>query len=828
MGAVAADSRGVAFGSGMANQKEVSSQNKSRKRRFYKRKGFWLGGFCLAILGAIVGWIGFLEFTRPYRERAETYELDRINDLERPSLILDRNGKEIGRIFVENRSVIPISAVPKVMIDALRAGEDARYYKHQGVDYFGIVRAVVLNVKAHEVNQGASTITQQLARNAYNLKNEAVIRHETGIQRKLVEAFLARRIEHRYSKEQILEYYLNRIYFGSGFYGIRSASLGYFGKEPKDLKAEECAAIVGLIKNPNGLTPLKNPEGNRKSRNHVLDRMHEEGMLSGRERDRLVATSVALNPKPLQRGTTHFYERVADEIRRNIGEEGLSAGGFRIHTTILAEAQQAAQQTLSESLARAESRPGYVNPKYADYHKNGTSSAPEYLQGAVLMIDHSTGEVLAYVGGRDYAHSSYDFIDQGRRPLGTAFFPFLYAAGLASGLTPTTMVDDEPMDNRSVMVGGREGILGEWGMEQTSPKYEGRITARRALEASKIAATVRFGSLAGLQKVVDCGKKFGLPMAQVELLPRLCVGWEQASLREAVRAISAFAQRGEMSPANLVYVDSVEDADGHTVYERDRSQASAVRAIDEATAFQIHTMLADSLVHGTAAGAANKLLEQPFSGGGKTGTSFDFSDTWFLGYNERISCGVWAGFLQGGKPIYEGAFSRDIAMPVWIAAMNAAAPSFGGKPLDVPASVVEVPVCKTSGQRATQYCHEMETDPVTHTVVSHPSSYPEFFRRGTESMPFCTLHSGGDIASNGSGSIGDLPPLSVIPIRPKAPALLGDDPYHSEQMELAPAAGTPMGGFVRKRTNVLDSLDLGTSEEDIPLRGHKRLDIDPE
>jgi penicillin-binding protein 1A len=815
----------------MANNKVISPPNKSRKRRFYKRKGFWLGLFCLGILCAIAGWFVFLEFTRPYRDRAETYNLDHINDLERPSLILDRNGKEIGRIFVENRSVIPISDIPENLINSLRAQEDSRFLKHKGVDYIGITRAawelLKARAKSHKINQGASTITQQLARNAYYLNVEAKRRGESDWQRKIVEAFLALRIEQRYNKRQILEYYLNRIYFGSGYYGIRSAALGYFGKEPKDLTTEECASIVGLIKNPNNLTPLKFPEDNRKWRNHVLDRMHEEGMLSAKESERLQALPVKLNPKPLQRGTSHLYERVADEIRRNLGEDGLSAGGFRVHTTILAEAQQAAQKALTESLAKAESRPGYANPKHADYHKSGTTSAPEYLQGAVLMIDHSTGEVLAYVGGRDYAQASYDFIDQGRRPLGTAFFPFLYAAGLSSGLTPTTMVDDEPMDNRAVMVGGREGILGEWGMERANPKYEGKITARRALEASKIAATVRFGSQAGLQKVVDCGKKFGLPMAQAELLPRLCVGWEQASLREAVRGISAFAQGGEMAPANLVYVDRVEDENGHPVYERDRSQASAVRATDPATAFQIHTMLAASLVRGTAAGAAGQMLEQPFSGGGKTGTSFDFSDTWFLGYNERVSCGVWAGFLQGGDPIYEGAFSRDIAMPVWIATMNAAAPYFSGKPLDVPASVVEVQVCKTSGQRATQYCHEMEADPATHAMRSHSTAYPEFFRRGTESMPFCPLHSGGDIASNGSGNVGDLPPLSVIPIRPKAPVLIGDDPYHSEQPELAPS-GSPMGGFVRKRTNVLDSLDLDSTEEDIPLRAAKRLDIDPE
>ncbi|MFA9263170.1 MAG: transglycosylase domain-containing protein, partial [Undibacterium sp.] len=328
-------------------------------------------------------------FTREYRKRAATYDLARINDLEEPSIILDRNGKEIGRIFVQNRSVIPYEQIPEIFIKTLRAGEDSRFLTHHGVDYIGVVRAVILNAQGG--NQGASTITQQLARNAYNLKEEAVIRKESTIQRKMVEAFLARRIEDRYSKKEILTFYLNRIYFGSGFYGIRSASLGYFGKEPMDLTAEECASLVTLIKNPNGRSPLNNPEVNRTGRNYVLGRMREEGMISSSELARLKELPLRLNSKPLRRGTSHLYERVAEAVGRALGEDALASGKFTIHTTILAEAQNAAQKSLLESLAKAEARPDYKHPKYKDYRKGDTKPA-EYLQGAVLMLDHETGE----------------------------------------------------------------------------------------------------------------------------------------------------------------------------------------------------------------------------------------------------------------------------------------------------------------------------------------------------------------------------------------------------------------------------------------------------
>lgn len=805
---------------------EKNTRNKRKKRRFYKRKRFWLGLMVLAVAGAYGGWVAAERFTRPYRERAYTYDLDRINDLEIPSLILDRNGEEIGRVFVQNRSVIPISEVPRIFIDALRAGEDQRFESHEGVDYIGVVRAVYLNWKAGETTQGASTVTQQLARNAYDLEADRKKRNETGIERKLVEAFLAHRIEKRYSKDRILEFYLNRIYFGSGYYGIRSASLGYFGKEPKDLDALESAAIVGCIKNPSNLSPLNNPSGNKTSRNLVLGRMVDLGALRRVEAVELFNTPLRTNPKPLQRGTTHLYERVADEIRRMMGEDALAAGGFRIHTSIDASVQRAMEDGLRRSFERAEAQPGYAHPKQADFLKV-PGATPEFLQGAGLMIDHDRGEVIAHVGGRDYAAAPYDVVELGKRPLGTAFYPFLYAAGLEQGLTPATMVDDEPMDNRSVMVGGREGILGEWGMEQARPTYEGRIPMRRALEASKVAASVRFAGMTGLDKVAATAARFGLPMKDVELLPRLAVGWEEASLKDAVRGISTFARGGTTAPLDLSYVDRVEDAEGRTRYERAIRTPQRLDATDEATAFIVHSMMRGGMERGSAAGLLDRLVEKPFTGAGKTGTTHDFSDTWFLGYNGRVSCGVWLGFLQPGKSIYEGAFAKDLAMPVWADAMNAAAAGFGGKGIPQPACVVESQVCRVSGQRSTPYCYETIADPATGRARTRPAAVLEFFRKGSEQLAFCPVHSGATgVAEAGAAAVG-LSQLAVIdttPVRSKAPVLLGDDPYFTEQV-LMEGGTRPIA---RQRSNVLDSIDLGDGEEPLELPWPERLEISPD
>ena len=809
-----------------------TNQKKDRKRRFYKRKGFWLTLLVLMLLGLIaIGaafWVGE-RLTRKYRLRAETYDLERINDLEIPSVIVDRNGKEIGRIFVQNRSVIAIDKVPKVFIDTLRAGEDQRFETHEGVDYIGVIRAIYLNWKAGGVTQGASTITQQLARNAYDLNGERKKYGETDKQRKIVEMFLARRIEKRYTKQQILGFYLNRIYFGSGYYGIRSASLGYFGKEPADLDVLESAAIVGSIKNPSNLSPLNNPEANRKSRNLVLSRMADLKMLSRAEADRLATAPLALNPKPLRRGTTHLYERIAEAVGGVLGEDALASGGFTVHTTILAEVQDAAEKSLLESLAQAEAHPGYKRQKYKEYNKTGAKPA-EYLQGAVLMVNHDTGEVLAHVGGRDYAQVPYDFIEQGKRPLGTAIFPFVYAAGLEYGLTPATMVEDEPMDNRSVMVGGVvEGILGEWGMEVPTPVYQGKITVREAMEHSKIAATVRFADQTGLQRVVTVACALGLPLQKPELLRRLAVGCDEVSMKQIVRAMAAFPSGGKLGPDKLYYVDRVEDASGHPIYQRQHRPDPRKEVIGPATAWQIHSMMAGALYRGSSKGALDGLIEKPFHGAGKGGTTSDFADCWFVGYNKSVTCGVWTGFLTAnGEPIYPGAFSRDLALPVWQATMNAAAPSFGGGALTAPDKrvLVQVPVCTVSGQRATQFCQEYAEEPGSTMVRSRSTALEEYFRCGTENLPFCTVHSGTPGETTSPDMALNMPALEVVPIQPQAPVLIGDDPYHTELPSFAATNAT--AGMVRSRTNVLDSLDLGDIEEAIPLKRPPRLQIEDE
>lgn len=808
-----------------------SWRSKRLKPRFYKRKGFWVGLFGFSLLMCIVAFIAWNAYSKPYRDRAMTYDLERINDIEVPSIILDRHGREIGRIFVENRSMMAFQDIPQNFINALKAGEDSRFDTHDGVDYIGVARAAQkLVTNRGEITQGASTITQQLARDAYSLKAEAKRRQESGFQRKMVEMFLAQRIERRYRKDEILGFFVNRSFLGSGYYGLRSAALGYFGKEPKDLTVYECASIVTVLRNPFELSPMNNLEANKKGRDHVLWRMKEEGMITDIELASYQSMPVKLNPRPLQRGTSHVYELIAEEARNAIGEDAFAKGGFTIRTTILKEAQDAALAALQSTLSAIESQPGYVHAKYSDYKKS--TLPPSYLQGAVLLMDHETGEVLAYVGGRDYSHSQYDFIAEGKKPLGTAFFPFVVAAGFSNGLTPATLVEDQQMDNRMIMVGGREGILGEWGAENPKPVFEGEIPVRKALEKSKVAAMIRFGSKAGLDKVAESARRFGFQIPDEEKLPRMLVGWESASMLEAVAAMSSFARGGETGAQSTVYVDRIEDGTGHAVMQRVAQEPKRGQALEEATAYQVHNMLQGVATNGNLSGSMSD-MKPAFSGVVKTGTMHDFSGCWSLGYTQRIGCGVWCGFLQGSaKSLYEGAFGKDVALPVWKAVMNTLPDELLHGEIARPASIVEVDVCRVSGQRASQYCYETVDDPTTGLPKLRDARVKEFFRSGTERIPICPVHSGGmpTIDNHQSNDDNALATLDAVPVRAKEPLLLGNDPYLAEI-----ASGknrdedeAEEGAFFRSMQSTYDAIDLGDEEAQLPMSQPGKLEIEVE
>ena len=491
------------------------------KRSRRRRRGLlWLkfAGviFLMLFVMGMIGAAGAFFYLKPRYDLAQSFDLSELEEIEVASRILDRSGKELGRIFVQNRRPVSLDNVSDHFVNALLAAEDSRFYQHDGVDYIGIVRAAYHSLRSSGINQGASTITQQLARQAFELKDRT-------ISCKFTEIFLAQRIErHIGSKQRILELYINRIYFGGGYYGIAAASEGYFGKEPYRLSLSEAASLAATIPNPYHRSPRSFPEASMRWRNHILNRMEVEGYIDTDTRDHHRDTQVQTVAKGNITGKSAFvYEKVRQEVIELLGYEAVSKGGFSIHTTIDSGIQEQAEEALREQLAKIEQHPDFEHSTLQDYkqkkaafqesaHPDQTFPAPKYLQGALLMIDNKTGATIARVGGRDFSDSMFDRVSQGRRPIGTAFKPFVYAAAFEAGFFPGTLVGDTPMDNLQVMVGGTTGILGEWGPENFENVYENVVTARRALAKSKNAATVRLGQKVGIEPVVKLAQSAGM------------------------------------------------------------------------------------------------------------------------------------------------------------------------------------------------------------------------------------------------------------------------------------------------------------------------------
>ena len=761
-----------------------------------------------------------------YRDIANEFDMKLVGEKEEMSFIHDRNSQEIGTMFVENRFSIPLEEIPPIFVNAVLAQEDQRFYKHNGVDWQGVARAVYLNVKSRSITQGAGTITMQLARKSFDLLGEAKRQDWSGYERKIIEAMAAIRIEEHISdqlrteyigddeglkmavKAVVLEHYLNLVPFGSGYYGVRSAALGYFGKEPKDLSISECASIVACLKNPSRISPTRSLEENKKNRDHVIRRMALEEMITDTERDKMIARPVVLNQKPILRGKSYLYKIIADQARELVGEEALSRGGYTIRTTIDAAIQDVAEKKLKEHLLKVERVPGYEHKKLVDYKKS--QGSPKYLQGATLMMDHETGEVLAHVGGREYAHSQYDFIESGRRPLGTGFFPFVYASAFDNGYHPATMVMDQRLDARKLQIGGDlVGVVGEWGMEVLNPEYKrAQITSRKSLVLSKIAATVELGKRVGLSQVAKTADGFGLDIPTEPLLNRMLVGFDQVSLPEVTMAYSAFP-RGGTRVSSRRYILEIRDIEGRVVYPLEEHSQGVVTkpACSSAAAFQVHSVLNEVLHEGNLGESTQGLTKSLMLGGGKSGTPYGFSDAWMVGYNSRITCSVWVGFYQGGrKAIHNSAFAKDVSYPIWEAMMNASQPSFEGEEILMPDSIERVPVCRVSGMRPTRYCNEPVTDPVTGELSFPSTSYQEFLRKGEE-LGICSVHGGGIDLVELANKVKPHDAIDVVPIRSVAPLLLGKDPYNSETPTLVPEDETAQWSSDEGRLVVEDRVE---------------------
>ena len=758
---------------------------------WYSRPQFYIPvGIVVVLAVAVAVYIAIL--ASDLNSQAATFDLSKLEQMESASVILDRNGKIFGQIYVENRETVPYDQLPRDLVNAVVAVEDAKFYQHSGYDFFGIVRAALKNLTAGHVRQGGSTITQQLARNSFALKQKT-------FRRKVLEIFLARRIEEHFNKQKIVELYLNRIYFGGGLYGAEAAARGYFGKSAREMSLAECATLAGLIKSPNRLSPWTDRAASLEARNYALDRMRDLDFISRERCASARGEQVVIGSRQNAQGQTYAVDYIRQQVIAAVGWDRAMNEGFRIQTTIDVDLQTVAEHSLGSNLERAEQHPDYKHQTYAEYaanfrkaKANGTMSdqpAPEYLQGAVIGLDNQTGDILVLVGGRDFEHNQYDRALQAKRPAGTAMLPFVYAAAFEKGMFPGSLVEDSPLDNRAVMIGGTTGILGEWGPESGENRYEGAMTARQALAKSKNGATIRIGMNAGVDSVLQLSSAAGV-RSSLRPYPATFLGSSEITIAELALAYTIFPNGG-WRPGPPHILERIEEKDGSVVWDA-KSARTRQTVIKSETAYQVHSCLVDALESGTGKAARAQFGLKKMPAAGKTGTAYDFTDALFAGYDSNFTCAVWMGFDKPQK-IYRGAFGRELALPVWVDIMNAAVERYPPREITRPSDLKEVEICSRSGLLATDKCYDAVKG-TSGDTVQRRTTYMEIATSAQMPTEPCNVHGEPRARLVRDLPSSDLPRAElavdlseVTSVVIKSPTLLADkDPYNSVKPTLRP------------------------------------------
>jgi len=586
---------------------------------------------------------------------ASTFDLKEVDNIPERSAVYDMDGKFYARLAGENRVVVHLEDVSDYFVKALLAREDSRFYSHHGIDPIGIARAVVKNLMHGRISEGGSTLTQQLALNTF-----LGGKHVRSLQRKMLEAFLAIRIEQNFTKKQILEAYMNRIYFGEGVYGIETASQAYYEKHAKELTLNQAAMLVALIRSPARYSPFDHLKRALAQRNEVLDRMVELNLITAGQSDAAKRENLALTKKPPGAEENYAMDAIRREVDTLLNSDQMEEGGLRVYTTIDPELQSVGQLAVDEQLRKVEDRPGYRHPVRAQFAGQSldADSATPYLQGALVMIDNRSGGIRALVGGRDYAESRFNRALFSRRQMGSTFKPFVYAAAFAKGLQPTSLIDDGPIRN-----GELRGVS-NWHPENSDGTYHGEMPAEEGLIQSRNTMSVRVGDYAGLENIQQVASAVGL--GDIPSRPAIFLGAFEETLRDVTAAYTVFPNNGERKQAYIV--ERLDDADGQVLY---RAAHVSAMAMSPQLTGEMTTVMRGVIEHGTAAGARALGWNRPSAG--KTGTTNNYKDAWFVGYTRSLTCGVWVGF-DHPQTIAPRGYGAALALPIWVQAMNAAPP----------------------------------------------------------------------------------------------------------------------------------------------------------
>ena len=640
-------------------------------------------------------------------------------DPNQASKVYAADGRLITDLGQERRTVVPLGEMSPVVKAAFVTTEDKRFYEHEGIDWYRVFGAIRSNLLEMRVAEGFSTITMQLARNIWT---EDISGRDKSLRRKLREAKVAREIEEKYPKDRILELYLNQIDLGNRAFGVEAASQRYFGKSVRDLNVAEAATLAAIPKAPSRYNPRKNPNLSIQRRNTVLNLLRDNGLLSPEETERWKAYPLLLSSSSDYSGTAeYFVEFVRRQLDARFGSD-LYRSGYRIYTTLDLDTQQAAERALEARLEAIESGADgkYEHPTYQQYQNSRAEEGDRdlrttpYLQGLVVSIEAKTGQIRAMVGGRDFGDSKFNRATQALRQPGSTFKPITYAAAVEAGYPLSHVMVD---DSLSFIVKPDEP---PWTPQNYDLRYEGPMTLRRALYLSRNTIAIKLGMELGEQAVVSEAAKFGIS-TRVPPVPSIHIGSADVIPLEMIAAYTTFANLGTRTvPTSIL---RVEDRSGKIIWQ---PTSRTVAVLDSAHAWLMTDALRDVVRHGTAVGSVGARIN--FPAGGKTGTTNDGFDVWFIGFTPDLVTGLWIGFDQPRK-IKSNAQGGVLAAPAWTAMMREiyerrAIPAAWPRP----AGLTALDIDKTTGYKATPFCPK-------------DVHYIESFIPGTEPTGFCPIHS---------------------------------------------------------------------------------------
>ncbi|MFA4909966.1 MAG: PBP1A family penicillin-binding protein [Desulfobacteria bacterium] len=578
-------------------------------------------------------------------------------------------GELIGEFYLEKRIIVPITRIPRIVINAFISAEDSDFYKHKGISPVSIIRAFLKNILAGRIVQGGSTITQQVTK--YFLLSS-----EKSFSRKIKEAILAYRVENELSKENILFLYLNQIYLGHGAYGVESAAQNYFGKHVEDLNLSEAAMLAGLPRAPSKYSPFVNSKGAKERQAYVLKRMLKEGYITDKQFKQALTTPLSFNTEENKQilKAPYFTEHIRRYIEGKYGSDALYKEGLLVYTSLNLEMQNAAQVSLESGLMDLERRHKYQG------HRQSSG-----LQGALMCMDPDTGYVRAMVGGKDFKKSKFNRAIQAKRQGGSAFKPIIYAAALDKGYTPATILVDSPISYDN-LIGGEP-----WQPKNFDGEFRGPITFREALAKSINVVTVKILEDLGIDYAARYASILGIT-SPLNMDLTMALGSSSVSLLELTRAYAVFAAQGRR--VEPIFVTKVIDQNG-VVLEENKPQAEEV--ISPQTAYIMTNLLKGVVQNGT--GSRAQALGRPCAG--KTGTTNNYVDAWFIGYTPEIVTGVWVGFDEGNQPLGENETGSQAALPIWVQFMKEALKHKEVLDFPVPEGIVFVNIDSKTGLPAT-------------------------------------------------------------------------------------------------------------------------------